>query len=135
MMRGSKIEKVETYLAEVESQMRNERMRESVRKELESHIDEQAQAYIKNGEEEETAYERAVEEMGDAVDVGISFDKIYRPHLEWKFLLPCAGSLCVFDWCIWNHGTFVFIRVYSSYLCIQTGMVYLEEKRSFLCGR
>lgn len=86
---------VKRYLSEVGNQMRNQRAREYVTSELESHIEEQAQAYLDAGEEEQTAYEKAVREMGDPVDVGISFDRIHRPHLEWKFLILMAlVSMC-----------------------------------------
>ncbi|MBR1741229.1 MAG: FtsW/RodA/SpoVE family cell cycle protein [Lachnospiraceae bacterium] len=82
---------VERYLSEVGGQMRSSRIKQSTLDELEGHIHEQAEEYIREGEEEASAYERAVKEMGDPVDVGISFDRIHRPHLEWRFLLIIAG--------------------------------------------
>lgn len=80
----------EEYLNIVLEQVRNKRAKEMICEEIGNHIDDQANAYIDMGIEEEKAMEMSVEEMGDPVDTGVSLDRIHRPKMEWKLLILIA---------------------------------------------
>ncbi|MDO4262372.1 MAG: FtsW/RodA/SpoVE family cell cycle protein [Eubacteriales bacterium] len=79
--------RMEEYLTAVTEQIRCGRAREPVRRELASHIEEQADAYEESGMTREEAVERAVAEMGDPVEAGVSMDRIHRPRMSWGALL------------------------------------------------
>lgn len=74
----------EEYLKTVTEQMRCKQARGAVEEELCSHIEEAARTYEEFGISEEAAYQRAVEQMGDPVEVGVELDRIHRPHFDWR---------------------------------------------------
>ena len=77
----------EEYLKLVTEQIRCREAREPVREELEQHILDQAEEFCKEGLTEDEAIERAVEEMGDPVETGVSMDWIHRPQMAWGMLV------------------------------------------------
>lgn len=70
------------YLETVSEQIRYKKIRSSVTKELKEHILDEAAHYEELGAFPEEALERAVREMGDPVSVGVSMDRIHRPHMN-----------------------------------------------------
>lgn len=74
----------EEYLKTVTEQMRCEQARGAVEEELCSHIEEAARTYEEFGLSREDAYKRAVEQMGDPVEVGVEMDRIHRPRFDWR---------------------------------------------------
>ena len=88
--------KMEEYLNKVTEQMRCKKARASVAGELKNHILDQMEAYKQEGMEEEEALDKAIIEMGDPVEVGVSFDRIHRPQMSWSMLL-LAGSISIFS--------------------------------------
>lgn len=82
----------EDFLNQVCSQIRCKKAHPKVREELEAHIEDQARAYEKKGEESEGAMARAVAEMGDPVVVGGALDCAHRPKPAWG-LIVFAGFL------------------------------------------
>ncbi len=66
-----------------------------VSEEIEHHIEDQKEAYIADGDEESTAMIKALEQMGNPVEVGKQLDKLHKPLLEWKLLLIVL-ALCSF---------------------------------------
>ena len=77
----------EEYLDTLTSQIRYRKARESVRREIEQHLDEQIGEYLMEGMEPEEAEKEAVKQMGDPVETGISLDRIHRPRMPWGMLL------------------------------------------------
>lgn len=75
------------YIETVTEQMRCKRAHAMVAKELENHIVDQKQAYIKEGMEESRAEAEAVRQMGDAVEVGALMDHIHRPRMDKRMLV------------------------------------------------
>lgn len=57
-----------------------------VTKELEAHIEEQKEYFMKEGRSEQEAEQMAVREMGDPVEVGIGLDGIHRPKMNWRLI-------------------------------------------------
>lgn len=82
--------KMEEYLNVLTQQIRCQRAREPVKRELEAHIEEQTEAFICEGMEEEKARLEAVREMGDPVAVGGALDRIHRPRMAWRLLGAAA---------------------------------------------
>lgn len=74
------------YLDLLTNQIRCEKARLAVRSEIESHIEDQKNAFIAEGMEASEAEQEAIREMGDPVDVGISMDRIHRPQMAWGMI-------------------------------------------------
>ena len=90
---------MEEYIRIITEQIRCARAREGIARELRNHIEDQAEAYEKEGMEHETALAEAVRQMGDPVAVGIELDRIHRPGMDWKLLgmtvLLSTGGLLI----------------------------------------
>lgn len=88
----------EEYLNRLVSQIRYKKAHDPIRKEIEAHIEDQAEAYEMDGMAYEDALEEAVAEMGDPIQVGGELDHIHRPVTPYRLLLYCgaAGLLCLF---------------------------------------
>ena len=70
------------YLDTLSEQIRCKKARPMVVEEIENHINDQAEAYIKNGMEKDEAVNRAVLEMGDPVETGVALDRVHRPRMQ-----------------------------------------------------
>ena len=60
-----------SYLEQLEEQIRNRKAKAEVIEEIRNHIEDQAEFYEKEGMSAEEAIEQAVRQMGDPVEVGI----------------------------------------------------------------
>ena len=85
--------KTEEYLEAVCAQVRWKKACPSIRQEIFAHIEDQQEAFIKNGIEQEEANAKAIKEMGDAVLVGSQFDRVYRPKFNWSIISIVAVML------------------------------------------
>lgn len=74
---------VEEYIRIVTEQIRCRKARGLVSDEIRAHIEDQAFAYEEQGMEKHDAVGKAVRDMGDPVEVGISLDRIHRPRMAW----------------------------------------------------
>lgn len=79
--------RMEEYLNTVTEQIRCTKARELVTGELRDHILDQAEAYEAEGMFEEEAMEKAICDMGDPVETGVSLDRIHRPQMEAGILI------------------------------------------------
>lgn len=84
------------YIEKVLEQVRCKSVHEPLKRELEAHIDDQAEAFISVGLPEAEAEEEAVKTMGDAVDTGVRLDSAHRPRFPMSaaviaLLLMAAG--------------------------------------------
>lgn len=90
---------MEEYIRIITEQIRCAGAREGVARELRNHIEDQAEAYEKEGMAQEAAMAEAVRQMGDPVAVGIELDRIHRPGMDWRLLamtvLLSIGGLLV----------------------------------------
>lgn len=85
---------VSEYLEAVTTQMRCKRARGMVEKELKAHIEDQADKYMEFGIPKEEAVIKAVEQMGDPIQVGADMDRLHRPDIDkWSLFLICLLSL------------------------------------------
>ena len=79
--------RLDEYLEIVSEQIRYTKIRSTVTEELRNHILDQAEAYEACGAFPEEAMERAVREMGDPVETGVSLDRIHRPQMNWEIVI------------------------------------------------
>jgi cell division protein FtsW (lipid II flippase)/acetylornithine deacetylase/succinyl-diaminopimelate desuccinylase-like protein len=120
--------KLEEYLTTVTEQIRWRQAREMVENELKDHILDQKEAYEADGMPEEEALDRAVKEMGDPVDVGISMDRVHRPQMSAELLL-LVGILSILSIAV--HAALVGVE--SAYAI--SGETYLKRHILYiLCG-
>lgn len=82
--------RLDEYLETVAEQIRYTKIRKTVTDELKAHILDQAQSYEDCGAFPEEALERAVWEMGDPVETGVSLDRIHRPQMNWGIVAGIA---------------------------------------------
>ena len=79
--------RLDEYLETVSEQIRYTKIRPTVTEELRNHILDQAEAYETCGAFPEEAIERAIREMGDPVETGVSLDCIHRPQMNWGIVI------------------------------------------------
>ena len=79
--------RLDEYLETVSEQIRYAKIRPTVTEELKHHILDQAEAYEECGAFPKEALERAVREMGDPVETGVSLDRIHRPQMSWGIVV------------------------------------------------
>lgn len=128
--------KMENYLTSVTEQIRCKKARDLVSAELENHILEQAEAYEAEGISTEEALEKAVKEMGDPIEVGISLDRIHRPKISWE-LLVLVGIISILGICI--HAVFGaknsmdtgYFRRYVMYVLLGYACMFLVYRMDY----
>ena len=75
---------IKGFMDTVCSQIRYKSIHKSISDELTDHICEQKSQYINQGLDEEEAVKKALQQMGDPVQVGKELDKAHRPRTEWS---------------------------------------------------
>ena len=79
------------FLQQVTSYIRSKEARRYVEEELQHHLNESKQAWMKKGYSAKEAEEKAIAEMGSASQLGKSMDKIHKP--KWDFWIIGAVIL------------------------------------------
>ena len=97
--------KMNEYLSQVTDQIRCQKVHKAVRAELKAHLEDQAEAYESEGMSADEAMEKAVLEMGDPVETGVSLDRVHRPHMEWSALL-LVGVIGIFSVILYMFAPF-----------------------------
>lgn len=85
-------ERLRDYCREVSGYIRWKGIRPAVEAEIEDHLQDQRDAYMAAGDDEETAAGRAIAQMGDPALVGRALDRTHRPRPQW-FLAGLTGLL------------------------------------------
>lgn len=78
--------KANEFLNNVCKEIKYKPAREQISEELEEHIEELKNENLCKGYLEENAEENAVEQMGDAKQIGKKLNKIHRPKLDWVLI-------------------------------------------------
>lgn len=86
-------EPIREYTDTVCNQVRWKKARTAISEELENHIDDQRDAYIRDGAGEADATVRAIAQMGDPVAVGTQLDRLHRPKPQWGLLILTAAMV------------------------------------------
>ena len=117
------------YLTAVGAQIRWQRAREPLLRELSDHITDQAADYRADGLEEAHALDRAVAEMGDPETVGKDLDRLHRPKNRWGLalavlLLALAGLFLQFMiYQVTGQGVFDVYARQASWLPVSLGLL------------
>lgn len=85
---------IKDFLNAVCEQIKYKPIRQDIAKELEDHMEEIKENYIKEGLNKETAENKAIEQMGEAEDIGKKLNKIHKPKFDWKLVLIGIMLLC-----------------------------------------
>lgn len=91
------LEHISSYLETVQEQIRWKRARPVLVQELERHLEDQRDDFIREGKSPEEAERLAIQDMGDPVVLGAELDRVHRPRPQWGLLgltlaLACAGA-------------------------------------------
>ena len=78
------------YMELLLEQIRNKRAKELVAHEITSHIEDQEEAYRAQGLTAYDAERRAVLDMGDPVETGVSLDAVHKPKMSWSMIILTA---------------------------------------------
>ena len=78
---------MEEYIEKLLEQVRFEKAHKAIGDEIRSHIENQIEANVLDGMDEETAEKTAVADMGDPVEAGARLDKVHRPQMAWGVVI------------------------------------------------
>ena len=78
------------YMELLLEQIRNKRAKELVAHEITSHIEDQEETYRAQGLTAYDAERRAVLDMGDPVETGVSLDAVHKPKMSWSMVILTA---------------------------------------------
>lgn len=80
------IDKIAEYEQKVCDQVRWKKVHPMISRELEAHILDQRDAYMADGEDEESATDKAIAQMGDPILTGSMLDRSHRPKPQWGMI-------------------------------------------------
>lgn len=87
--------KVDIYINEVCSLIKNKKVHTSIKEELLCHIEEITEDYISQGESYETSIDKALAKMGSTEIVGVNLNKVHKANVDWPLLL-LTGTFILF---------------------------------------
>jgi len=113
---------VKEFLGTVQEQICYKPVRKAACKELEDHLEDKAEEYIRSGMSEEMATVQAVKEMGDPAAVGVKLNEAYSIQKDYKLpgliLLAVLGGM-ISNW-VYGYGFF-----YSDYFILGIGVLFI----------
>lgn len=98
-------ESFKEYTELVCRQLRWEKARSVIEREIGTHLCDQCDALMKNGMDEDSATREAFRQMGDAVEIGTELDRVHRPKPAWE-LFALTALLALIG---------LFIKVFLTY--------------------
>ena len=131
---------MEEYIRKLLEQIRFQKAHKAIGDEIRSHIEDQIECNISEGMDKDTAEKRAVEDMGDPVEAGISLDRVHRPQIAWcvvivAILVGIIGAairiLVIKD--IAGEGDRVLVDATGQYL-IGSGNFYVKYFKDVVIG-
>ena len=133
---------VDAFLKEVLEQVRYKRMHPQIAQELNDHIESLKETLMEEeGYTEDKAYEEAVRQMGESVEIGKSLHKMHKPRLEWPTVLLIVGLLGISLITMFTYEYYfsTYIQgasyLYKQFICIVLGaigligMYFMDYKR------
>src|SRR5690242_19401099 len=82
-----------SFLEQVQSQIKSKEARAFVSSELHHHLNEVKAYWLQKGLSEDQAEEKAVNQMGNPVSIGQNLNRIHRPKIDWVTLMLFAAAL------------------------------------------
>ncbi len=77
---------IKEYLKSICEQIEYKPIREEISNEIETHIIDLKQEYINDGIKEEDAEQKAINQMGNAEEIGKKLNQIHRPRVDFKLI-------------------------------------------------
>lgn len=118
------------YMELLLEQIRNKRAKELVAREINAHIEDQEEAYLSQGLTAYDAERRAVLDMGDPVETGVSLDAVHRPKMSWSMVILTAIISALGFFMLWmickgnsNFETAALLKKQIIYLIIGFGIM------------
>lgn len=95
---------VAKFLGDVLGEVKCKEVHATLHQELLDHIECLKEDYIEEGMEEDIAYEKAIAQMGEAMEVGKALNKAHKPRMEWSVLALIIGivSVGIITFMYWN---------------------------------
>ena len=75
------------YINTIKSRIKWKRAKEIAVMELSDHIDDQYEEFLDNGYKKSDALSKALNEMGDANEIGDALNSVYKPKINWRLIL------------------------------------------------
>lgn len=85
---------IKEYLNSICEQIKYKPIRGEISKEIEGHIVDLKQEYINDGNKEEIAEEKAIQQMGNPEEIGKKLNQIHKPKLDLQLILITIILLC-----------------------------------------
>ena len=114
------------YIETLLSQIREKRARERVRREVESHLEDQKACYLSDGMTQEEASRKAVADMGSPEEAGAALDRIHRPKSAWG-MLAIIAALCA-------AGVLLQYTILKSSSLLQEGDYFFKNQLQYETG-
>ncbi len=110
--------KIEAYCTILCEQIRWKKARGVVNEEIKTHLLDQRDAYMFDGDDESLATDKSIVQMGDPVFIGGELDKTHKPKPQWGLLI-LTGILmllgCIINFHVSNIGNFQVFNI-SKYI-------------------
>lgn len=78
---------ISEFLEEVCSQIKYKKIHEDISLEIQGHIYELMDEYMENGMNEDRAVEKAIQQLGNPIEIGKELHKTHKPKTEWSIIL------------------------------------------------
>lgn len=111
---------IKKFIENVCNEIKYKPVRKGISDELKNHLEELKEEYILRGEDENTAEEKAVLQMGDSHLIGKELNKVHKPKLDWM-LLVLLIFLTAFGFII------SFVRASNN----MSGVIYSNSTKKF----
>lgn len=118
------------FLDKVAEQIEDERSRELITAELESHLLDKIDYYVDIGYSKEEAEKRATEEMGNPEDTAVPLNALHNNNFRDLLSFICCGVIILMFFCtIWLRDAFIYSYDNQSYrhsiLCDFVSLAFL----------
>ena len=118
------------FLDKVAEQIENERSRELITAELESHLLDKIDYYVDIGYSKEEAEKRATEEMGNPDDTAVPLNALHNNNFRDLLSFICCGVIILMFFCtIWFRDAFIYSFELNTYrhsiLCDFVSLAFL----------
>ncbi|MEK3890173.1 FtsW/RodA/SpoVE family cell cycle protein [Bacillus sp. FSL K6-3431] len=137
--------KKQSFLQLVKSQIKSREAKEFVSLELDKHIEETVQQLTQSGMCRAEAVAQAVQQMGDPVTLGLNMGRLHRPKVDWSLfslfiflqmvgLLPLLITNFEYQPSIYQQTMSVFLGIVCAFCIMLFDYRKLKEKLSLVIG-
>lgn len=84
---------VDVFLKSVLEKVKYKKIHSYLTQELDDHIEMLKDEFVEVGLDEETAYKKAIQQMGEPAEIGENLHKLHKPKMEWSVLILLMGLI------------------------------------------